>query len=81
MKKILHLIAGMAILIALGTQAGCKKTSDNSYILECKKVEGTSQITRNENCKKCCKDNGWDNGVYWELAAGGNEPGCECFND
>jgi hypothetical protein len=81
MKKTFKVLMCATLYVMLLTYASCKKTSENAYIPECKNVQGSSQINRTENCKKCCKDNGWDNGVYWEIAHGGNDAGCECFND
>ena len=57
----------------------CNKdnSNENGYIYECSDISELTHQTmkrRNDACKSCCIENGWENGAYWDV---GTE-GCQC---
>lgn len=71
MKKLSILV----ILVMAFTMA-CKKVDDNAFIPECENITGGTMQSRQDQCKSCCRSNGWDDGAFMEM---GPELGCECY--
>jgi hypothetical protein len=49
----------------------CEKNKAEAEYLDACRVYTTSQT-----CDDCCKSNGWERGVYWQVGT----VGCECFS-
>jgi len=73
MKKLMGYSITISLLISLAI-TGCDKKVDSEYIPQCTGVSGGTMEDRSNNCKSCCRNNGWDDGTYWDVG----EVGCEC---
>jgi len=73
-----------ALLMTSITFFSCNKNvKNNEYISECANINSTthsSMTARNNACKDCCAQNGWDNGIYDE-GVGASQEGCECIEN
>ncbi len=66
------------IALTIFTFAACDKQLDYDFTTACANVTGSSMIERSDNCKTCCRNNGYDLGSYDELR---NSEGCGCANE
>lgn len=73
MKKL-----SILVILVMTISLSCKKNKvdENAYIPECENISGGTMESRQDQCKSCCKNNGWNDGTFWELGA---QQGCECY--